>query len=41
MPDQVDPVTLTIIFVFNAAILGMLVKWFIPEMKKVVLELRD
>jgi len=39
MPEvEYDPVTLTLIFIYNAVILGMTIKWLIPEMKRIVLE---
>lgn len=34
MPDEVDPVTLTLIVIYNAIIFGMVIKWAIPELKK-------
>ncbi len=34
MPEEVDPVKLTLIIIYNAIIFGMIVKWAIPEFKK-------
>jgi hypothetical protein len=38
-PEQ-DPLTLMLILIFNAVVLGMAIKWLIPEMKKIVTEMR-
>lgn len=34
MADEVDPVTLTLIIIYNAIIFGIIVKWAIPEFRK-------
>jgi uncharacterized membrane protein SpoIIM required for sporulation len=38
-PEQ-DPLTVMLILIFNAVVLGMAIKWLIPEMKKIVTEMR-
>jgi len=34
MPEEVDPLTLLLVSIYNAVILGMTIKWLIPEVKK-------
>jgi len=34
MAEEVDPVTLTLYIIYNAIVFAMLVKWLIPEMRK-------
>jgi len=33
--NEVDPVALTLIVIYNSVILAMILKWFIPEMRKI------
>jgi hypothetical protein len=37
MPDvEYDPVTLTLIIIYNSIIIGMAIKWLIPEVRKLI-----
>lgn len=37
MPEvEYDPVTLTLICIYNAIIIGMTIKWLIPEVRKLI-----
>jgi hypothetical protein len=36
MGDEIDPVTLTFIIIYNSVILGMTAKWVILEMRKLM-----
>jgi uncharacterized membrane protein SpoIIM required for sporulation len=38
-PEQ-DPLTVMLILIFNAVVLGMAIKWLIPEVKKIVTEMK-
>jgi len=38
-PEQ-DPLTVMLILIFNAIMFGMAIKWLIPEMKKMVMEMK-
>jgi hypothetical protein len=33
--NEIDPVTLTLMVIYNSVILAMILKWFIPEMRKI------
>jgi hypothetical protein len=39
-PPEQDPITVMLILIFNAIVLGMAIKWLIPEMKKTVMEMK-
>lgn len=36
MPNEIDPVSLTLIVIYNSIIFGMVIKWLIPEIRKVM-----
>jgi len=36
MGDEIDPVTLTLVIIYNSVVLGMTLKWLIPEMRKFI-----
>ena len=35
MTNEIDPVALTLIIIYNSVVLAMILKWFIPEIKKI------
>ncbi|MEM2262546.1 MAG: hypothetical protein QXK24_08860 [Ignisphaera sp.] len=35
MPEEIDPVALTLMIIYNSIILGMILKWLIPELRKI------
>jgi len=42
MPEvEYDPITLTLIIVYNAVVFGMMIKWFIPELRRIRRRLRE
>jgi len=34
--EEIDPVTLSLYIIYNSIVLGMTLKWLIPEVRKLV-----